>query len=400
MSSGSDCVGPLAELAVELGANVQAGQIVSIGSEPGKEPLARAVAKAAYQRGAKFVDMFVFDMYFKRARVLHADPDTLNYVPPWLGAQLLALGEHRAASIALTGPVAPHLVDDLDPALVGKDMLPWLKEISEVVEARTVNWTGIPCPTEEWAALVHPGVEPREALARLWREIAHMCRVDEPDAVAAWRSRLDQLVEVAGKLDALALDALRYQGPGTDLTVGLFPSSRWQTVRFSTVGGIEHVANIPTEEVFTTPDPERVNGVVRATKPLFTSGAVISGLEVRFENGHAVAIDAEQGAATLQTLAAHDAGAARLGEVALVDRGSRIGAMDTVFFDTMIDENAASHIALGHGYGNAVDDDDRERMNSSGIHIDFMIGSNDLAVTGLTREGGEIPLLRGGEWQL
>jgi aminopeptidase len=143
-----------------------------------------------------------------------------------------------------------------------------------------------------------------------------------------------------------------------------------------------------------------VNGVVRATKPLFTSGAVISGLEVRFEQGRAIAIDAERGAATLRTLAAHDAGAARLGEVALVDRGSRIGAMDTVFFDTLIDENAASHIALGHGYGTAVGDDDRDRVNSSGIHIDFMIGSNELGVTGLTREGGEIPLLRGGEWQL
>lgn len=400
MSSGYGYVRPLAKLAVQLGANVQPGQNVLVVSEPGKEPLARAVAEAAYERGAKFVDMYVFDMYFKRARLLHADPETLDYVPPWLGAQVLALGEHRAASIALSGPVAPHLMDDLDPALVGKDMLPWLKEIPEVVEARTTNWTGIPCPTDDWAALVHPGLEPGEALDRLWQEIAHICRVDEPDAAAAWRSRLDQLVEVAGKLDALALDALRYEGPGTDLTVGLFPSSRWQTVRFSTVDGIEHVANIPTEEVFTTPDPERVSGVVRATKPLFTSGTAISGLQVRFEDGRAVGIDAEQGAATLQALAAHDAGAARLGEVALVDRESRIGATDTVFFDTLIDENAASHIALGHGYANAVDDNDRSRMNSSGIHIDFMIGSNKLAVTGLTRDGGQIPLLRGGEWQL
>ena len=208
MSSGSDYVSPLAGLAVQLGANVQPGQIVSVSTEPGKEPLARAVAEAAYQRGAKFVDMFVFDVHFKRARVLHADPDTLGYLPPWLGAHVLALGEHRAATIALTGPVAPHLMDDLDPALVGKDMFPWLKEVLEVVEARAVNWTGIPCPTGDWAALVHPQLEPEEALARLWREVAHICRVDEPDPVAAWRSRLDQLVEIAGKLDTLALDAL------------------------------------------------------------------------------------------------------------------------------------------------------------------------------------------------
>jgi aminopeptidase len=176
MGSGSDYVRPLAELAVQLGANVQPGQVVLVVSEPGKEPLARAVAEAAYERGAKFVDMYVFDVYFKRARVLYAAPDALDYVPPWLGAQVLALGEHRAASIAVSGPAAPHLMDDLDPALVGKDMLPWLKQIPEVVEARTTNWTGIPCPTDDWAALVHPGLEPGEALARLWREVAHICR--------------------------------------------------------------------------------------------------------------------------------------------------------------------------------------------------------------------------------
>jgi aminopeptidase len=401
MNNGTDYLRALAELAVTLGANVQPGQIVSVVSEPGKEPLARAVADAAYRRGAKFVDLFMFDIYFKRSRILHADPDTLDYIPPWTGAQVLALGEHRAASIALSGPVAPHLMDDLDPTLVGKDMFPWVKEISEVVEARTTNWTGIPCPTSDWASLVHPSLEPEDALERLWEEIAHICRLDEGDPAAAWRSRLDQLVDVAGKLDALALDALRYQGPGTDLTVGLYPSSRWQTARFSTAAGIEHVANIPTEEVFTTPDPERVNGVVRATKPLFTSGAVILGLEVRFEDGRAVEIDAEQGGETMQALTAFDAGATRLGEVALVDRGSRIGAMDLVFFDTLIDENAASHIALGQAYGNAVDDDrDRQRMNSSGIHVDFMIGSNELAVTGVTADGQEVPLLRDGAWQL
>jgi aminopeptidase len=148
---------------------VQPGQIVSVVSEPGKEPLARAIAEAAYQRGAKFVDMYVFDVYFKRARVLHADPDTLDYVPPWLGAQVLALGEHRAASIGLTGPVAPHLMDDLDPALVGKDMLPWLREIPEVVEARTTNWTGIPCPTVySRAAAGRRLVSPRSAESSTW----------------------------------------------------------------------------------------------------------------------------------------------------------------------------------------------------------------------------------------
>ncbi len=401
MSVESDYIRPLAELAVRLGANVQPGQIVSVASEPGKEPLARAIAQVAYEQGAKFVDLFVFDIYFKHARAQYADPDTLEYVPPWIGDQVRALGEHRAASVALTGAVAPHIMDDIDPVLVGKDMLPWVKEVSTLVNERTTNWTVIPCPTDDWATLVHPGVEPNEALARLWGEVAHVCRLDEPDPVVAWESRLDRLVEVAAKLDALRLDALRYEGPGTDLTIGLLPSSRWQSARFATVDGIVHVANLPTEEVFTTPDPERVDGVVRATKPLFTAGALITGLQVQFERGRAVAIDAEHGAGTMRTLAGRDAGAVRLGEVALVDRESRIGALETVFFDTLLDENAASHIALGDGIVSAVDEtQDRERINSSEIHLDFMIGSDELAVTGLTHEGHEVPLLRAGAWQL
>lgn len=391
----------LAELTVRLGANVQPEQIVAVVGEPGMEPLTRAVAEAAYERGAKFVDLVIFDPYLKRARVLNADPDTLDYVPPWLGEHVRALGEHRGASIAFTGPVAPHLLDDIDPELLGKDMLPWVKEVNEVVQARTTNWTVVPCPSEGWATVVHPDVPPHEALERLWGEIVHVCRLDEPDPIRAWRARLDRLREVGGKLDALRLDAVRFEGPGTDLTVGLLESSRWQDARFSTAGGIEHVANLPTEEVFTTPDPERVNGFVTSTKPLFTSGALITGLKVRFEDGRAVQIDAERGAEALRTLSAHDPGAARLGEVALVDRESRIGALDVVFYDTLLDENAASHIALGQGVAFELDDpDDYARMNSSAIHIDFMIGGDEVAVTGVARDGHDVPLLRGGVWQL
>ena len=399
--SQSDYVRRLAELAVSLGANLQPGQIVAVGSEPGKEQLARAIAEAAYRRGAKFVDLSVFDLHFKRARVRHAPPDTLAYVPPWIGERVLALGEHRAARIVLTGPVAPRLMDGLDPALVGKDMLPSVKESSAVVNARTTNWTVVPCPTPGWAGLVHPGLDPEQALDRLWRGIAHVCRLDQPDPIATWVSRLDRLTEIAATLDAHGLDALRLKGPGTDLTVGLLPSVRWLAARFSTTDGIVHVPNIPTEEVFTSPDPERVDGVVRATKPLFTAGALITGLQARFERGRAVDIDADQGAGTLRSLTQRDAGAARLGEVALVDRESRIGALDTVFFETLLDENAASHLALGHAFEFAVEtEQDRDRLNQSEIHIDFMVGSNDVAVTGLTREGSEVPILRDGVWQI
>ena len=390
----------LAELVVRFGANVQPGQIVAISSEPGKEPLARAVAESAYKAGAKFVDLSVFDIHIKHARMLHAAPDTLGFVPPWYGERVRALGEHRCAVIALTGPVAPHVMDGIDPALLGRDLLPRVRESIEIVNERTANWTAAPCPSPGWAELVHPERPPAQALERPWAEVGHVCRVDEADPVAAWVARMDSLVAVGGKLDALRLDALRFEGPGTELSVGLLPSSRWQCARISTVDGIVHAPNLPTEEVFTTPDPERVDGYVRSTKPLFVSGALLTGLRVRFERGRAVEIDADQGADVLRTLSQRDPGASRLGEVALVDGESRIGGLDTVFFDTLLDENAASHIALGEGLEFTVGDEDKPRINRSELHIDFMIGSNDVAVTGIEAGAGEVPLLRGGVWQI
>ncbi len=395
----TDKIHALAELIVRFGANVQPGQIVSLGSEPGKEPLTRAVAQAAYEAGAKFVDLNVFDIHLKRIRALHAGPETLGFVPPWYGERMRALGENRCAMIALTGPVAPHVMDGVDPAVLGQDLLPRLRESIEIVNQRTTNWTAAPCPTEAWAELVHPELQRTDALERLWQDVAHVCRVDEDDPVAAWEARMDRLTTVAGKLDALRMEAVRFEGPGTDLTVGLLPSSRWHCARVTTVDGVVHAPNLPTEEVFATPDPARVDGYVRSTKPLFVSGVMITGLRVRFEGGVAVDIDADHGAGTLRAFSQRDPGAARLGEVALVDRDSRIGNLDTVFFDTLLDENAASHIALGEGLDFTVlDSADQERINRSEIHIDFMIGSNEVAVTGIEPGGAEVPLLRDGAW--
>jgi aminopeptidase len=399
--SDSDRVHRLAELVVRFGANVQPGQIVSISSEPGKEQLARAIAGVAYAAGAKFVDLRVFDLHFKRARAIHADADTLSYVPPWYGQQILSLGAHRSAVITLTGPVEPHLMEGVDPQRLGQDMLPRVRESEQVLNDGTLNWTVAPCPTPGWAKLVHPDLDDAAALEQLWSDIAHVCRLDEADPVAAWNKRLDRLIEVAQTLTALRLDSLHFKGPGTDLTIGLLSTSRWTGARISTADGIVHAPNLPTEEVFTTPDPERTSGIVTSTKPLFVAGALITGLRVRFESGRAVEIEAEHGAATLRALADRGLGAARLGEVALVDRESRIGQLGTVFFDTLLDENAASHIALGAGLEMALDGDaDHARMNRSEIHIDFMIGSDEVAVTGTTSDGSEIPLLRGGAWQV
>jgi aminopeptidase len=396
----SEYLTSLAQLAVRFGANVQPGQIVAISSEPGKERLARAIADQAYRQGAKFVDLSVFDVYFKRARALHADFDTLGFVPPWIGARALALGEHRCARVGLTGPVAPQAMDGVDPARLGLDMLPSIREGMAIINERTTNWTAVPCPTVGWATLVHPRLDPAAALERLWQQVGHICRLDEPDPIAAWQARIDQLQAVSQRLDQLRLDAVRFDGPGTELTVGLLGSSRWLAARFETADGIVHAPNLPTEEVFSTPDPERVDGVVTATKPLFTQGTTITGLRVRFEGGRAVEIDADRGAGVLRGMAGRDPGAARLGEVALVDREGRIGPLDTVFFDTLIDENAASHIALGQGYELGIGEQaDRPRVNVSEIHVDFMLGGDEVSVTGL-RGSDQIPLLRGGSWQI
>jgi aminopeptidase len=390
----------LAELAVSFAANVQRGQIVAIGAELGKEPMVRALAASAYRHGAKFVDVAYYDMHVKRARIEHADEDTLGFVPSWYGERLLELGRQRCARIGLAGPSTPGLLDDLDPARAGKDQLPALKESGIVVNDATTNWTIVPFPTQGWAGRVHPDLPPDEAFAKLSQEIVHVCRLDEEDPVAAWQERMAVLVGAAERVTARSFDALRFQGEGTDLTVGLLPTTRFMAADFSTVDGIRHMPNLPSEEIFGAPDPQRTNGVVRATKPLVVSGSIIRGLEVEFRDGRAVRIDADENAEVLRGYAARDEGAARLGEVALVDGAGRIGRLGTTFFDTLLDENAASHIALGQAYAFTAGEEDRDRLNRSGIHVDFMIGGDDVAVSGVTDAGDEVPVLRGGAWQL
>lgn len=384
---------------MSVGANVQPGQVVAVSGRSGQEELVRAVAEAAYRRGARYVDLGWFDPYVKLARLRHAPEETLDWVPPWLGERATTLGQMAAAVIALTGPTAPGLYDEVDPARAGRDRLPSVREATEVAMAAKVNWTVVPCPNPAWATLVHPDVAPEAAIERLWEQIAHICRLDEPDPVAAWRARGRELEAAARRLDALRLSALRFVGPGTDLTVGLLPGSRWIGGGARRRDGLPHLPNIPTEEVFTTPDPERTEGLVTSTRPLDVGGTVVRGLRVRFSGGRAVEIDAEEGVEVLRSRAAVDAGASRLGEVALVDGSGRIGPLGTVFYDTLLDENAASHIALGAGYPDGADPADAGRINQSAIHIDFMIGDPGVTVLGVDAEGRESPLLEDGAWR-
>ena len=330
----------------------------------------------------------------------HAPEDALGSVIPWVRQRPGQLAELRGSMISLSGPAAPGLLDDVDPARIGRDT-PALVEWMEVIADRAVNWTIVPGPSRAWARLVHPALEPEAAYDRLWEQIARICRLDEEDPLAAWWSRSSQLAEAAARLDQAKLDSLHFSGPGTDLTVGLMPGVRWSGGRFETAWGREHIPNVPTEEVFTSPDPERTEGFVTSTKPLLVSGRAVKGLKVRFEAGRAVQIDADEGAPLLRELVTRDANANRLGEVALVDGSGRVGPSGSIFHDTLLDENATSHIALGAGFTHLTDDDEAAgRVNASAVHTDFMVGGQEVRVTGRARDGRELPVLVQGRWGL
>jgi aminopeptidase len=391
----------LAELAVGFGANVQPGQTLVVNAEVGQEQLARAVAAAGYRAGARHVEVVYSDAFVRRARIEHGVDDSIGYAPQWQVDRINQMAEQNAALVTLAAALDPAATAGLDPARLGADQSPVREAYLRLVVDRLINWCIIASPTPEWAEKVHPGLAPDEALARLSQQIAYTCRLDSPEPVKTYAERLDHLLEVGRRLTDRSFDAINLHGEGTDLTIGLLPSSRWLAASFDTTFGVTHHPNLPTEEVFTTPDPRRADGVVRSTKPLDIEGTLITGLNVRFEGGRAVQIDADTGAELLRGRAARDEGASRLGELALVDGEGRIGELDTVFYSTLLDENAASHIALGNGLTFAVADEaEHADINTSSIHIDFMIGSREMEVDGITRSGERVPVLRGGEWQI
>jgi aminopeptidase len=308
--------------------------------------------------------------------------------------------EH-GARVTFATLTAPNLLDDLDKKLVGKDMLPRVKELTQIVGDRSTNWCIVPAPHPGWAAVVYPDLEEGEAYERLWAELEHVLRLDEPDPVAAWDERMSALNDAARRLSERAFDAFELRGPGTELTIGMLPTHRFWAADFTRADGLRHFPNLPTEEVFTTPDPQRTSGHVTSTKPLaLRDGTIVRGLRVRFEDGVAVEIDGEENVDALRGLLEIDEGARRLGELALVDRHGRIGPLGTVFYNTLLDENAASHIALGAGFPFLVDGEHVGRVNESAQHIDFMVGSPEVEVDGVTASGERVPVLRAGEWQI
>ena len=391
----SDRLERYAELAVRVGANVQPGQEVFVHGLVEHAELVRALTRQSYRAGASFVNVGYEDQHIRRAMIEFGPDEALTYTPEWL--KTTAKSTAGNAQLGTTGNPEPELLADLDGERVGRAVPLEAVEIYRGLHRKSsINWCGVGAVTEGWARQVlgEPDVE------QLWEKIAFCMRLDEPDPVAAWRAHLDRLDARAGALTALQPDAIRYRGPGTDLTVGLLPTARWGSARFRTASGIEYVANMPTEEIFTTPDPSRAEGTIRSSMPLSLGGQLIRGLEFGFEDGRIVQVDAETGADVVRGHLANIENADRLGELALVTKESRVGQTGTLFYSTLFDENATCHIAYGFGVPNAFDGEPDERMNSSRIHVDFMVGGPELAVDAVLADGTELPLIRDEEWQL
>jgi aminopeptidase len=385
-----------AAVAVEVGANVEAGQTVFIGGRIEHAPLVRALTRASYKAGARYVDVNYLDQHVRRAMIELGPDEGLDYSPPWLVERWEAMAGE--AVVTTLGDPEPALLADLDGERVGRARM---KEIARItigqLQERSVNWTGIAHPNEDWAEQVfgEPDVE------RLWEAVAYCTRLDEDDPVAAWRDHMSRLDRRAGALNELHLDALRYRGPGTDLEVGLLDRTRFCSALFRTASGRPYTANLPTEEVFATPDARRAEGVVTSTRPLALLGKVVEGLRVTFEGGAIVDVHADVGADVVRGQLSSDENAVRLGEVALVDGTSRIGRTGLTFFETLFDENATCHIAYGLAVppgheGEATGDG----VNVSTVHTDFMVGGPEVEVDGVTTDGRVVPLLREDVWQL
>jgi len=385
-----------AELVVRTGANVGRGQLVFVGGLLGHAPFARAIARAAYRAGARYVDVRYVDRHIERGLIEFGPEETLGWSPPWLMERMRATDGQ--ATIGITGDPEPELLGDLDPHRVGRSRMKDLTEESlRLLNAQATNWTLAAFPNEGWASAVFEQPD----VGRLWEAVAFAVRLDENDPVAAWDAHIDRLERRAAALNALDLDAVRFAGDGTDLTVGLLPNSHFRAARFTTADGRSHIPNMPTEEVFTAPDARRTEGTVRSTRPLALRGQIVRGLELRFEAGRCVDVRAETGADVVREELASDEGAAYLGELALVDGSSRVGQTGLTFFDTLFDENATCHIAYGAGLTAGLDGDPpAEGFSTSSIHTDFMVGGPEVAVDGLTRDGRTVPLLRDDVWQL
>jgi aminopeptidase len=399
----------LAEVAVKVGLGLRPGQELVITAPLETVPLVRAITEQAYRAGASLVTAFYSDDAATLARFAHAPEEAFDTAAGWLYSGMAEAYRNGAARLAIAGD-DPSLLAGQDTARVSRAnrarsqaYVPAL----ELIANFATNWTIVSAATTPWARTVFPDLPEDAAVARLWDAIFSASRVDGPDPIAAWEAHNAALHARMGALNAHRFAALRFTGPGTDLTVGLADDHEWCGGASVSRSGITCNANIPTEEVFTTPHKDRVDGVVTSTKPLSYQGTLIDGIRVRFEGGRIVEAEARTGGDVLAKVLDTDEGARRLGEVALVPASSAISASGLLFYNTLYDENAASHIALGQAYSKCFVDGGADfseadlaarGANRSLIHIDWMIGSAEIDVDGLTAEGRAIPVMRAGEW--
>jgi aminopeptidase len=391
-----------AQLVVRTGANIQPGQTLLVEAELEHAPLVRAIAAEAYAAGAGYVDAMFRDPWMRRELVAGGPDAAIEFTPAWMTERIRRAAADGGALIGISGASHQEVFAGLDLARVGRARhadaeREWLKAVTN----RDIAWSLIACPTESWAreALGEPDVE------RLWEAVAHAMRLDSDDPAAAWTARLDELDERTRMLDERAFAEIRYRGPGTDLEVGLIPEAKWMAGRDTTIHGQEHVANLPTEEVFTSPHRDSANGTVSSSLPLALRGGIVEGLQLTFKDGVCTDIRADAGADLVRADMDIDEGGRRIGEIALVDRSSRVGETGVVFNNTLFDENAAAHIAWGDGISwvlgdRSVADAHAAGMNESDTHTDFMVGRPELDVDGVTANGEAVPIVRDARWVL
>jgi len=401
-------INQLAEVAVRVGLGLQAGQELLMTASLDALPLARSITEQAYRAGASLVTTLYTDDEATLMRYHHAPDSSFDRAANWLYDGMGAAFKAGTARLAIAGG-NPALLSNEDPNKVGRAnraVSQAYRPALELITRHAINWTIVASATPAWAASVFPNDAPDAALAKLWEAIFETTRINVPDPVAAWKAHDAILQKRSALMNEKRYSALQYRGPGTDFRLGLANDHLWLGGGTTAGNGVYCVANMPTEEIFTTPHKDRADGTVTATKPLSHQGTMIEGIQVRFEKGRIVDARATRGQEVLQKLIETDDGARRLGEVALVPASSPIAASGMLFFNTLFDENAASHIALGQAYSSCIREGDKltpeqlaaKGANDSLIHVDWMIGSGKLDIDGITATGAAEPLMRQGEW--